>query len=943
MDFFSRGYSALVGESKAQQQTPEQTIQRLADRVSASTLLEDKRAAILGLKGLTREYKMIVGQEALEGLLSALNEEIEDPNTVKAILETINNLITYEKTDEPKNISQIHAKKITEVDFHIARLLELIGDSDFHVRYNALQQVSMLFSLSGEYLLSKILISPTGVGRLVDLLSDPREIIRNEGVQLLILMTEKNQELQKILAFENAFEKLFFIIVDEGGVGGNIIVQDCLQLLRNLLAYNISNQKYFRETSCIQKLPDILYFDPNDSETDGHIGDGESAWKPQHGRNICDIIEIVRMLVQPGNIDTPTNQKSMQQCGMISPLLQLCLSLDAPVPVRSQALYAVGDIIHGLSENQLLFQRILVTSSQEDFEDDENDQNYKKPLPEPAVLVITRLAVGTCPRGLDEDSYYLVRAAAAHLVRSYLEENPDAHLGIAATFKPPPSDDMTENTESHQSVGSLLISVMCIPLKDIKHSDVIRIWHATSLFSLLLHKNDDCKQLALNVNIDNYIDKQNIKLLDALFYQAIDSSNLLSEQNPDFTHTEGGSQENLLCAQILTTLSVWLFQSPASISALLKNKDSITFLMEIIGKTATKRNVLQGIASFLFGIIYEFNNDPNTPMKANDLHLILHKRIGVDQLLVHLSRLNDSQELHSAYSKEPTEADNAILDLSNVLFDSSFADLFRNHYNQLRSVVRLGPDAIVRSPNLAPGMNGVAFAKSGKAGSDTESISKDTLVGSLSPQVVKKAEYDQLSQSLNQKNKELEEALQQLNELKLSINKNSDEKSGGGKGKKSKDSSKTEVNNLKKELDESKKRNTELEEKIAELTEQAINSDNLILNIRTEFETSQKSWEDERAQLEEKISGVTAHSSELEKQIEEYKKHRMESVDTVNGSDNSLEALKELESKYNTLEKEQDDLLVLLADQDMACKNYRKQLRDLGAEIPASDEDSDEE
>ena len=53
---------------------------------------------------------------------------------------------------------------------------------------------------------------------------------------------------QKIVAFENAFERLLSIVAIEGYSSGGIIVEDCLNLLLNLLRNNISNQNYFRET-----------------------------------------------------------------------------------------------------------------------------------------------------------------------------------------------------------------------------------------------------------------------------------------------------------------------------------------------------------------------------------------------------------------------------------------------------------------------------------------------------------------------------------------------------------------------------------------------------------------------------------------------------------------------------------------------------------------------
>ena len=63
-----------------------------------------------------------------------------------------------------------------------------------------------------------------------------------ETLLVLIGLTDGNPEIQKLVAFENAFELLFAIVEQEGGVDGGIVVQDCLQLLANLLRYNSSNQ-----------------------------------------------------------------------------------------------------------------------------------------------------------------------------------------------------------------------------------------------------------------------------------------------------------------------------------------------------------------------------------------------------------------------------------------------------------------------------------------------------------------------------------------------------------------------------------------------------------------------------------------------------------------------------------------------------------------------------
>lgn len=74
-------------------------------------------------------------------------------------------------------------------------------------------------------------------------MDDTREIIRNEALLLLISITEKNADIQKIVAFEGGFDRLFNIISLEGGIdAGGIVVQDCLICVGQLLRYNVSNQ-----------------------------------------------------------------------------------------------------------------------------------------------------------------------------------------------------------------------------------------------------------------------------------------------------------------------------------------------------------------------------------------------------------------------------------------------------------------------------------------------------------------------------------------------------------------------------------------------------------------------------------------------------------------------------------------------------------------------------
>ena len=59
--------------------------------------------------------------------------------------------------------------------------------------------------------LQAVLAYPMGVVRLMDMMAE-REVVRNEALLLMIVLTHANAEVQKIAAFEGAFERLFTII-----------------------------------------------------------------------------------------------------------------------------------------------------------------------------------------------------------------------------------------------------------------------------------------------------------------------------------------------------------------------------------------------------------------------------------------------------------------------------------------------------------------------------------------------------------------------------------------------------------------------------------------------------------------------------------------------------------------------------------------------------------
>lgn len=83
------------------------------------------------------------------------------------------------------------------------------------------------------------------------MLGDTREIIRNEVLLLMAPLTRGHVDVQKILAFEGAFEILFGIAKDEEE--GSIVGTDSISVACNLLKNNASNVTYFREMGGLQE------------------------------------------------------------------------------------------------------------------------------------------------------------------------------------------------------------------------------------------------------------------------------------------------------------------------------------------------------------------------------------------------------------------------------------------------------------------------------------------------------------------------------------------------------------------------------------------------------------------------------------------------------------------------------------------------------------------
>ncbi|PFX22857.1 General vesicular transport factor p115 [Stylophora pistillata] len=348
MEYLSRGFKSVLGNQQGgSQPSPHETVERLCDRVASSTLLEDRRDAVRALKSLSKKFRLEVGTQSMDLLINVLQTDRNDTEITGLALQTLCNLLSADPAqdeggqDAGQTASDVElGVQFTEIFIkksdNVTLLLGLLEEYEFQVRWPTVKLLTVLLTNKSYQLQQCILVSPMGVSRLMDLLSDSREIIRNEGLLLLIQLTKSNAAIQKIVAFENAFDRLLEIITEEGYSDGGIVVEDCLLLMQNLLKLNVSNQNFFREGSYVQRL--TAFFELEQVSPAATPENQDSSWSTQKVSNIKLMLQLVRVLVSPDNPQqaTATCQKIMNQCGLLRLLCGILMSTGIPADILTE-------------------------------------------------------------------------------------------------------------------------------------------------------------------------------------------------------------------------------------------------------------------------------------------------------------------------------------------------------------------------------------------------------------------------------------------------------------------------------------------------------------------------------------------------------------------------------------------------------------------------------
>lgn len=314
-----------------------ETISVLSGRLSSATLLEDRRAAIQGLRSFAKDYPASVASGALRSLIGSLSNDGGDVDTVKVVLETLLMLFNPNQ-DSPEASDEIVlwlADEFTQRQENITLLLDFLETPDFYSRLYSLQLLSAILSARTERTEECVFTAPLGISRLVAILDERREAIRNEAITLLTYLTPSSPDIQKLVVYENAFEKIFAIITAEGLLEGSQVVEDSLILMANLLRLNSTSQSQFRESGCVSQLSKLLQSAYHSAE-DGEEEEVAPWAQAQRNRNVYALLAVIRLFLVRGAVGTSQNQQAFWQHHLLYHALQLAFSHTAEIPIKAE-------------------------------------------------------------------------------------------------------------------------------------------------------------------------------------------------------------------------------------------------------------------------------------------------------------------------------------------------------------------------------------------------------------------------------------------------------------------------------------------------------------------------------------------------------------------------------------------------------------------------------
>ncbi|CAH0475141.1 unnamed protein product [Peronospora belbahrii] len=618
------------------------------ERLQFATLLVERKKAMSALQSFVQQLDIKILQERNERE-NTVEEQSLGPLIVPVILEAlVSDPRDTELMETMLEFLQVLVSRAPSVAFFFLQLppppphvatwgmetcLTLLEDPSPWIKGPTIGLVKALQDAQPSAFATSILECKEGLRRLLQVVEDRREHIRDTALVILGQLTGQEKNVQQFLAFEEGFVKLFHIMETEGFMEteeisdtSSVVFGDCLEIINKMLRDNLMTQTLFLEMPYMEThVSRILRV----SGIHGGNMENDTVRFERRKRVVTLGLQLVRFLV--AELYENTNEESLDemakrdrtrkskdlariQClvarqealmGAIGELV--CCRSDALIDLRLQAL----DLLRRVSEHNGGAQMILVNL-------------YASPSGRNVLAELMGLDVGI------ENNESPVAAAASTLLDELFEENEGARMAVLQhiQIQPPPPFERDDEGSSYESpsssfsAGRVLLDAFVVNTDFItqcsKNSDVETLnskltmaWKASHRLTRLLTDSSYCKELALRLPAE-YGDPQARAVAGGLFLSRcirMLQIRLDEELDPDVQSIV--FQANL---SVLLLLIRWCHDCPKAVREIVGSVTNLSVLVDILSakqsssssRSAAETKQLRGLGALLLGCCLEF-------------------------------------------------------------------------------------------------------------------------------------------------------------------------------------------------------------------------------------------------------------------------------------------------------------------------------------------------
>lgn len=436
-------------------------------------------------------------------------------------------------------------------------------------------------------------------------------------------------------------------------------------------------------------------------------------------------------------------------------------------------------------------------------------------------------------------------------------------------------------------------------------------------------------------------------------------------------------------------LCTWISNCPIAITHFLHNQENVPFLTAQISENLGEdERLVQGLCALLLGICIYYNDNSLENYTKEKLKQLIEKRIGKENFVEKLGFITK----HELYSRAAQKPQPVFPSPEQMLFDHEFTKLVKELEGIITKAVHKSSEEDKKEEEVKKTLeqhdNIVTQYKELIREQDAQIQELKEQVSSVSSQ------NEQLHATITQQLSQIQQHKDQYNILKLKLGKDNQSQSNSqGEVSQVNGLQTEELTQLRDEVEELRKQNTLLQAQLddkdslidtlrseatqtAEGTSEAASDNTELLKELEALKNQVQAQSTEISQLQtareellrraETVSSDTARSSDssvdnakvtelenrlaaqtseterLKEEIKRLSQGRVDLEQQVATATSTVAILQSEKSKLQTevqeSKKEQDDLLMLLADQDQKIHNLKQKLKDLGETVEDEDD-----